>query len=212
MSGRRTAVGLLGGNFDPVHNGHLRVAIEAAEALQLDHVRLMPLNLPGHRDPPQASVSDRCAMLAAVVEAPLRLDLTEIERGGVSYTVDTLEHLRARDEHAALCLILGLDSFRTLPAWHRPEDILSLAHIVVASRPDAAAALPGLDELVGNAQSVTVADLHDKRAGHVFFLDLPLLPIASSDLRQRRRSGRSIRHLVPDAVDNLIRERHLYET
>lgn len=205
-------IGLLGGTFDPIHCGHLRICVEALEALDLDHVRLMPLNVPGHRDPPLASVEARCAMLAVAAYPPLEVDLSEIERGGVSYTVDTLEHLRDRFPTRPLCMILGLDSYRTLPAWHRPAAILDLAHIVVAARPDVnAPALPGLDEIVGNAQSDDVGDIHNAVAGRVFFLDLPPMPIASSDLRRRRRSGRSIRYLVPDKVDDFIRERHLYE-
>lgn len=204
-------IGLLGGTFDPVHIGHLRVAIEACEALRLEHVRLLPLNLPGHRPPPVASAEARLAMLQSVAMWPLVADGCEIERGGVSYTVDTLTELRARWPKRALCLLLGHDAFRALPAWHRPEAVLELAHIVVAARPgDPRDALAGLDELIGNAQSLDVEDLHRKPAGHVYFLDIPLLPIASSELRARLAAGRDIRHLVPDPVHNFITKRGLY--
>ncbi|MEQ8230897.1 MAG: nicotinate-nucleotide adenylyltransferase [Gammaproteobacteria bacterium] len=206
-------IGLLGGTFDPVHNGHLRVAIEACEALQLAEVRLLPLNTPGHRPPPVADTATRTAMLRAAARPPLVVDCCELERGGTSYTVDTLEHLRARFPHRALCLIIGLDSYNTLPTWHRCEELLTLAHVVVAARPDVAhPPLPGLDELIGNAQSERVSDLHDNVAGTVHFLDIPLLPIASSDLRARRRAGRSVRHLVPDAVADIVERQGLYRT
>ncbi|MCP5200622.1 MAG: nicotinate-nucleotide adenylyltransferase [Gammaproteobacteria bacterium] len=205
-------IGLLGGTFDPVHNGHLRAALEALEALELAEMRLLPLNTPGHRPPPLASAAHRCAMLDGAVRPPLVVDRLEIERGGTTYTVDTLEHLRVRFPRRSLCLVIGRDAFYGLPSWHRPEAVLELAHIVVAARPEVVAtALPGLDELVGNAQSARVADLHHNTAGRVYFLDIPRLPIASSDLRERLRGGRSIRHLVPDSVDDYIRNHRLYQ-
>lgn len=204
-------VGILGGMFDPVHCGHLRIAIEACEALALDHVRLVPVNAPGHRSGAAATTTDRIDMLRAVETAMLRIDLREIERGGVSYTVDTLRSMREQWPDQALCLLLGVDSFRTLPAWSRPQELLGLAHIVVAARPGVTnEPVSGLDELVGNAQSERVSDLHERPCGSVYFLDLPLLPIASSDLRERCRSGRSVRHLVPDAVAEIIADRGLY--
>lgn len=206
-------LGLLGGSFDPVHNGHLRIAIEAAEQLRLAEVRLIPLHTPGHRDADQAPADHRVAMLKSVCVAPLALDCLELERGGISYTVDTLRALRNTLPRRPLCLILGLDSYRGLPGWHQPEALLRLAHIVVAARPGMAAENPpGLDELVGNAHSQDVADLHNTSAGHVYFLDSPPLPIASSDLRARCRQGRSLRHLVPATVEAYIHKHHLYQT
>lgn len=204
-------IGLLGGTFDPVHNAHLRVALEAFEALDLAEVRLLPLNQPGHRAPPLASAADRVAMLEASTRAPLVVDTSEIERGGTSYTVDTLETLRGRFPQRSLCLLLGLDSFLTLPSWHRPQALLELAHLVVAARPDVSVPAPGgLDELIGNSQADDVIELHQRPSGRVYFLHIPLLPIASSDLRARLRNGHSIRHLVPDAVDDYIVRRGLY--
>ncbi len=204
-------IGLFGGSFDPVHNGHLRAALEAYEALALDHVRLLPLNQPGHRAADQAPAAERLALLEAVARPPLVLDRQEVERGGTTYTVDTLEAMRTRFPLNPLCLLLGLDSYLTLPAWHRANELLGLCHLVVVARPAAdETALPGLDELTANAQSERVGDLHDSLAGRVYFLDIPLLPIASSDLRTRLRAGRSIRYLVPEPVDDLIRERGLY--
>ncbi|MEX2481095.1 MAG: nicotinate-nucleotide adenylyltransferase [Gammaproteobacteria bacterium] len=213
LRNERQPIGLLGGTFDPVHNGHLRVAIEALEALEFAAVHLLPLFQPGHRSPPTAAAADRVAMLKAAVRPPLLVDSTEIERGGTTYTVDTLETLRKRFPSRPLCLLLGLDSFLTLPSWHRPQALLELAHIVVAARPDVSSeGEPGLDELIANAQSERVSDLHEHNAGCLYFLDIPLLPIASSDLRARCRAGRSIRHLVPDAVDDYIRRQGLYQT
>ncbi len=204
-------IGLMGGTFDPVHNGHLRAAIEACEALALDHVRLIPLCVPYHRGEPLASAPMRAAMLEAAARPPLVVDRCELERGGVSYTVDTLEQLRARWPERSLVLLIGLDAYHGLPRWHRAADVLSLAHIVVVARPDIDTVHdPALDELVANAQAAHLDELHDTCAGRVFFLDIPLLPIASSELRARRAAGRVIRHLVPESVDDLIIEHSLY--
>ena len=204
-------IGLMGGTFDPVHNGHLRVAIEACEALSLDHVRLIPLNEPYHRAGPVATPAQRTALLQAAARPPLVVDSCEIDRGGVSYTIETLEVMRARWPERSLCLLVGLDAYHGLPRWRRAEDLLKFAHIVVAARPDIEARHdPALDELVANAQAARVDELHDMRAGRVFFLDIPLLPIASSELRARRAAGRVIRHLVPESVDDLIIEHTLY--
>ncbi len=208
---RSCPIGILGGSFDPVHHGHLRVAIEAHEALDLDHVRLVPLHTPSHRNALQTTAEVRVEMLRGIARAPIEIDLREIERGGVSYTVDTLTSLRSDWPNVPLCLLMGADSYRSLPSWHRPKEILRLAHVVVAARPgsydhDGS----GLDEIIGSAQADTVDDLHDSIAGRVFFLDIPLLPIASSELRARRATGRDIRHLVPDIVNDIIIDQGLY--
>lgn len=174
-------------------------------------MRLLPLNQPNHREPASASAEARCALLEAALAPPLVLDRLEIERGGLSYTIDTLLTLRTRFPRQPLCLLMGFDSYLTLPAWHRADELLEHAHVVVAARPQVAErGLPGLDELIRNAQSERVEDLHESTAGRVYFLDIPRLPIASSDLRARLRAGRSVRYLVPERVDDLIRARGLY--
>ena len=204
-------IGILGGTFDPVHNGHLRAAIEAFEALRLEHIRLVPLNQPGHRGAPCASAADRLAMLKTVETPPLVVDACEIERGGTSYTVDTLLALRTRWPSCPLILILGQDAFASLPGWHQADEVLSLAHIVVATRPQSQSATPAsLDKLIADARTPSIDDLHQQHAGRIFMLDIPLLPISSSDLRARCTAGRDIRHLVPDGVHDIIIKRGLY--
>lgn len=206
-------IGLLGGTFDPVHNGHLRLAIEAYEALGLDHVRLLPLNQPAHRARPWATAAMRTEMLRAAVAPPLELDMREIERGGVSYTVDTLSDMRRQWPARSLCLLMGLDAYHSLPTWHRAGELLSLAHIVVVARPAIGGSTHAdLDELIGNAHADCVDDLHHSSPGRVFFLDIPLLPIAASELRTRCGSGRDIRHLVPPAVHDIITRHRLYQS
>ena len=206
-------IGLLGGTFDPVHNGHLRLAIEAFEALDLDHVRLLPLHQPAHRAGPQAPAAMRVAMLRAALAPPLVLDQREIERGGISYTVDTLVDIRSEWPQRPLCLLMGHDAYQSLPGWHRAGELLELAHIVVVARPaPGAPTVAGLDELIGNAHADRVDDLRSSNAGRVYFLDIPLLPIAASELRARCAAGRNISHLVPPAVHEIINRQQLYRS
>ena len=133
-------IGLLGGTFDPVHIGHLRGALEVAESMNLDELRLAPSARPPHRDMPQVSALDRLAMVECAVAgvAPLVVDARELQRDKPSYTIDTLELMRA--ELAAddqLFLLLGWDAFCGLPTWHRWEELLQHCHILVLQRPDA---------------------------------------------------------------------------
>jgi nicotinate-nucleotide adenylyltransferase len=131
---------LFGGTFDPVHYGHLRVAADVRSALDIDTVSLVPSGDPPHRPAPGASAADRVAMLElAIQEFPgVRINTIEIERGGPSYTVDTLHSLRGESPARPLAWVVGVDAFLSLPTWHRWQDILSLAHLVVIARPGVA--------------------------------------------------------------------------
>ncbi len=134
-------IGVLGGTFDPVHFGHLRPALEVRQALGLEELRLIPLRQAVHRSQPQASPEQRLAMLRLAVQGAegLRIDDRELRRVGESYTYDTLVDLRAELGPAVgLCLLVGGDAFRGFLTWHRPDDILSLAHLIVMRRPGGA--------------------------------------------------------------------------
>ena len=130
------AVALLGGTFDPVHLGHVGLADDAQRAIRSADVRLVPAADPPHRPPPGASATHRLAMLELAIAGHdgLTIDTREIERGGKSYTVLTLEELRAEAPTRPLILVLGADAFRGLPTWHRWDEILALAHVAVAAR------------------------------------------------------------------------------
>ena len=216
MSGAPGAapIGVLGGAFDPVHNGHLRLAIEAREALSMDHVRLVPVGIPNHRRPPKASGKTRVEMLRAGAQySGFMVDTREVDRGGISYTVETLESLREDYPGRPMCLIMGLDAFNGLSGWHRWRDLLSLCHLIVATRPGADRAHnPALDEFIGAARVSDPVRLSVNTEGCVYFLPIPLLPISSSDIRERLRRGRSVAHLVPDAVLRLIEQDRSYTT
>nr|VFK25253.1 MAG: nicotinate-nucleotide adenylyltransferase [Candidatus Kentron sp. MB]VFK31511.1 MAG: nicotinate-nucleotide adenylyltransferase [Candidatus Kentron sp. MB]VFK75544.1 MAG: nicotinate-nucleotide adenylyltransferase [Candidatus Kentron sp. MB] len=207
------SIGILGGTFDPIHNGHLRFALEVLDGLSLSSICLIPLGRPPHRTPPRASDDVRLRMLmAAVREEPgLVVDDQELRRNGLSYTVDTLDALRQRFPHRSLCLILGADAFCQLHTWSRWRRILTLAHIVVAQRPGAL--LPKTGEaahLLANRQTKDPARLREEPAGRIFVHAVPLLDISATRIRALAARGVSIRYLVPDTVLEIIIQEQLY--
>jgi nicotinate-nucleotide adenylyltransferase len=198
----RRPLAVLGGTFDPVHIGHLRVALEAAEALDAD-VRLLPTGTPPHRPPPRASAATRAAMLEAALagQSRLTLDTRELRRAGPSYTFDTLSELRAEFPARPLVLLLGADAFAGLPGWHRWRELFDLAHLVVLTRPNHGAALPeDLAREVASRRVGAAAALRAAPAGSVFELAVTPLEISASALRERLAAGGDPRWLVPEAL------------
>jgi nicotinate-nucleotide adenylyltransferase len=194
---------ILGGTFDPVHIGHLRVALEAAEALSVP-VRLMPAHVPPHRSAPVASAAQRVAMLRVALAGQdrLQLDTRELDRSEPSYTVDTLRQMRTEYGAArSLILLLGADAFAGLPTWHNWRELLDLAHIAVMTRPGHDTSLPAnLETVVVARRASGVADLRATPSGKV--LDLPVTPleVSASAVRALLAAGRDPRWLVPDAL------------
>ena len=206
-------IGILGGTFDPIHHGHLRLALEMLEGLALDEVRMIPARQPPHRAHPLASAEDRRAMLeAAVLSTPrLRVDARELSREGPSYTVDTLESLRGEFPERSLCLIVGMDAFRELVTWRRWQSLPELAHIVIARRPGAPMPESGKpDQLLRERFTDNPAVLRDTHAGRALVQDVPLLDITATRIRSLLAAGRNPRYLLPDPVLEVIHERGLY--
>lgn len=210
-------LGILGGTFDPVHHGHLRLAEEAADACGLARVLLIPAALPNLRDAPATPAVHRLAMvrLAAQGSPRLAVDDRELRREGMSYTVDTLLELRAvHGDAVPLCLILGADAFLRLPRWSRWLQLFELCHVVVATRPgyDLDEAARTISEL-GEQWRTRVAEasvLSSRPAGGIARVDMPLLEISATDLRARLSRGASVRYLLPHAVVDYIAAHHLY--
>lgn len=206
-------IGVLGGTFDPVHIGHLRSALEVAESLALDELRLTPSARPPHRDAPQVSAVDRLAMVECAVAgvAPLVVDARELQRDKPSYTIDTLELMRA--ELAAddqLFLLLGWDAFCGLPTWHRWEELLQHCHILVLQRPDADSEPPDALRNLLAARSVSDPLALEGPSGHIAFVWQTPLAVSATQIRQLLASGKSVRFLVPDAVLAYIDAHGLY--
>lgn len=214
-------VGVFGGTFDPIHLGHLRLAEEARDSLGLDHVRLIPSGQPPHRDAPTTPAEDRLAMvhLATAGNPGLVVDEGEVRAPRKSYTVPTLERLRAEmGPLRPLVLILGADAFEGLPTWHRWEALFDLAHIAVANRPGFAPhgrRWPGVSSAVLDVAckarlASDPAALAASPAGRVMALDMTPLAISASLIRDLLRTGHSPRYLLPEAVLDYIQTHRLY--
>ncbi|MFT4580675.1 MAG: nicotinate-nucleotide adenylyltransferase [Gammaproteobacteria bacterium] len=207
-------IGILGGTFDPVHVGHLRLAIEALERLHLAHVRLIPLNSPNHRAAPIVDAEGRLQMLQSSIDHnQLIVDPRELEREGLSYTIDTLTTLRTDFENHPLCLLLGADAFDGLCGWHRWEELLDYCHLVVVNRPGSDKNFePRLQQLLERVQIADPDILGTVLSGCILFLSIPLLPISSTDVRARVAEGRSISHLVSPSVQQTILQNKFYKS
>ena len=217
----RAPLGVLGGTFDPIHTGHLRLAEEAREALGLDGVRFIPAGQPPHRGEPGSTAEDRLAMarLATAGNPGFSVDDGEVRAQQKSYTVLTLERLRAEiGPQQPLVLILGADAFAGLPTWHRWTDLFALAHIAVANRPGyaphgrhwPATLSPALDAACAGRHTADPADLRRAPAGRVVPFDMTPLAISASLIRDLVRDGHSARYLLPESVLDYIAAHHLY--
>ncbi len=181
-------IGILGGTFDPIHNGHILVAAAVQRRLDLDEVRFVPCAEPVHRAAPRATAAQRAAMieLAIATYPAFRLDSLELDRGGASYTVDTLRALRAALA-SPLLLILGGDAFNGFARWREPAEILRLANLAVCLRPGVA-----VDDDVCAANRVdSTAALGASAAGAILLLDVDANDCASSEIRGALGAGQS---------------------
>ena len=207
-------IGIFGGTFDPVHNGHLRAAVESMEHLALDRIRLLPAGTPPHRSSTHASAPHRLAMLQRAVGdcANLWLDDREIRRGGYSYMVDTLREIRKEEgSDVALLLLIGQDAANALDSWHEWRQLFHLTHIVIMRRPESRHVYSG--QLFAEIQPRLVGDSHvlsESSCGLVLPLEVTQLAISSSSIRQLIATGASPRFLLPDAVMDYIYRHGIY--
>jgi nicotinate-nucleotide adenylyltransferase len=214
------AIGLLGGTFDPIHFGHLRLAEEMADALGLAKVRFIPAGLPPHRERPACSPEVRLEMVKrAIADNPRFLaEEYEVFKPTPCYMVETLTALREEVGYTTpLILFLGLDAFAGLETWHDWRRLFELAHLAVAHRPGHAA--PGWEttlphrlhsELLAR-QTDQASHLRQTPAGSVLLQDITQLDISATRLREMIGAGVSPRYLMPDAVIHYIRTHHLYQ-
>jgi nicotinate-nucleotide adenylyltransferase len=206
-------IGILGGTFDPVHFGHLRTALELYQALDLDHVRLIPGFQPVHRKSPVGTPEQRFDMVSIAIAADraLRVDDCEIVRKGPSYTIDTLQKFHYDMPQTPLCLIMGIDALLNFPSWHKWEEILELSHLVVAHRPHYQLPKTGvIADLLKARMTDSPTDLHQIPAGKILLHPVTALEISSTDIRKQFAMGRNPRFLLPDSVYNYIKEHGTY--
>jgi nicotinate-nucleotide adenylyltransferase len=200
-------LGLYGGSFDPVHYGHLLLAEAARETLQLDEVWLMPAAVPPHKQTRElAPAKHRLAMLelALAGHEQIKSSRLEMERGGISYTVDTLTAIHDQQPNATLFLLMGADSLHDLPTWRDPGRICELATIAVVRRggspePNFSALRP----IVSEERLKTIREAQ---------VQMPLIELSSTDLRHRAATSQSLRFRTPRAVEKYIETHELYRT
>jgi len=212
-------LGIFGGTFDPVHYGHLRLAEEAADGLDLAGVRWIPAGQPALRSRPQVTARQRLAMVClAIADNPrFSVDAAEVEADRPSYTVPTLERLRQVDQcgqQRPLVLLVGADAFAGLPGWHRWRSLFDLAHLAVAQRPgfpiDGACLPAELASCYRDRFSASPAALAASPAGRIVTFTMSQLAISATQIRGLLTKGYSSRYLLPDEVIAYIQTEHLY--
>jgi nicotinate-nucleotide adenylyltransferase len=194
-------LGILGGTFNPPHIGHLVMLEEAIDQLGLDRVVLMPVSRPPHKevpDDPGADVRLELCRRAVADDERFGVCALEIERGGASYTADTLRALHDRQPEHQLTFIVGGDMALSFPSWREPQGILEMARLAVAER----------EGLLRADIAQRLAPLHD--GSRVAFFDMPRIDVSSSAIRERVAAGRTICRLVPTEVAQEIERRDLY--
>ncbi|MCG8707003.1 nicotinate-nucleotide adenylyltransferase [Brenneria sp. 4F2] len=215
QTGHDSLTAFFGGTFDPIHYGHLQPVIALANMVGLNQVVLLPNNVPPHRPQPEASPQQRKQMVALAIEGnPLfTLDDRELRRQQPSYSIDTLETLRAElGDAKPLAFIIGLDSLLTLHQWHRWQDILNTCHLLVCARPGyrSQMATPALQQWLEDHLTQDPQDLHRQTHGLIFLADTPLVTISATEIRQRRQQALSCDALLPPAVLRYIDAHDLY--
>jgi nicotinate-nucleotide adenylyltransferase len=207
-------IGIFGGTFDPIHFGHLRVALDVMEKLQLEQIRFIKLNQAVHRDQPRTPGVQRLEMLqAAIANQPgFIADDREIRRDSPSYTLHTLQSLRRElGRQVPLCLLLGADAYAAFLQWHKPLEIIQLAHLIIMQRPGHM--LPDDPALHAFTQQHLLQQpqqLAESAAGRIMLLPVTQLEISASDIRRRARQGASARYLLPEAVWKIVVRENLY--
>lgn len=209
-------IGLLGGTFNPIHFGHLRMAQELADALKFSELRFIPSANPPHKAVPTVSAQQRAEMVQlAIADNPLfKLDTRELSRQGASYTIDTLISLREElGENVSLCLIMGSDAFSKLDSWHRWDELLNYCHIVLVQRPNNQSQTKLSDQLtafLSDHYTENSDDLIEKSAGYIHMQQITAQDISATKIRKMLASGNTVKYLVPEQARTYIKQLHLY--
>ncbi len=207
-------IGILGGTFDPIHHGHLRLALEMSERLGLEKVHLIVSAKPPHRQTPQTPAEMRFEMVKLAIqhEKTLIADDREMRRTQPSYTVETLLEVREEiGENKPLCLILGMDAFLGLPTWFEWEKLLELTHLVITQRPEINQQFSEpLQKLLQKHQIENKLKLQEKSKGYILFEAVPMLNISATQIRQCFLEKKNPHYLLPESVLTFISQQGLY--
>ncbi|MCD6039557.1 MAG: nadD [Gammaproteobacteria bacterium] len=206
-------IAIFGGTFDPIHHGHLYVALELQQAYNLAEVRLVPCWQPVHRAPAIATAKQRLDMLAWAVknEPKLKIDDCEIQRQTPSYMVDTISLFRKKLSNTPLCLILGIDAWIGFAEWHSYEIILQLCHIIIVQRPFYFLPSTGkVAKLFQQYSNQDVSAMHHSLGGYIFFHPTTSPNISATAIRDQFAKNQDPRHLLPESVYHYIIKHGIY--
>ncbi|WP_231870766.1 nicotinate-nucleotide adenylyltransferase [Marinomonas aquimarina] len=206
---------VMGGTFDPIHHGHLRSAVDILDYFQFKTLRLIPCYQPVHKGEPSVSAEQRLKMVELGIQADTRLsvDAREILREGRSYSIDTLIQLREElGQEESLIMVVGMDSFLSLPTWARWQELLDVAHILVISRPGwEPDFISTLESFYEKHRAESAAELQCAPAGKIWMQSFTPLAISSSQVRNLCRKNASIAYLVPETIQRFIEAHSLYK-
>lgn len=213
MQQTQKTIGILGGTFDPIHHGHLRMAIELSQSLDLAKVHIMPTGKPMHRKQPLASADHRLEMVKLAVkdEPSLFADDREIRRSGATYTIDTLIEMRKEMPDTPFCLLLGIDAFLGFASWQRYQEILDYAHIIIAHRPHYQPPADGvIAKLLADHKQEEAGYIHENLAGGILLKPIAALEISATEIRKLIAMEGNPRYLLPDNVYQYIKKQGIY--
>lgn len=206
-------IGINGGTFDPVHYGHLRPALEAMQSLGLHQVRFVPCYQPVHKDQPNVSADERCAMIELAIQHQPQfvLDRIEIDQGGKSFMVDTLEQLKQRFPEQGLVLMMGTDAFAKFDRWQQWQRILELANLVVMHRPGEPVPTAGKAGQIFAQYGLQAGHAFSALQGQIKDLAVTQLDISSTLIREQLQAQKSAEYLAPANVIAYLQQQGLYQ-
>ena len=210
-------IAILGGTFNPIHNGHLHLAEQLQAKLNFESIRFMPAAIPALKDAPNVTAAQRAEMVDIAISdfENFDLDTRELSRSGTSYTIDTLTLLREElGKEISLCWLMGSDAFAHLNAWYRWQELLNYAHLVVVKRPhsdDLSHLNAELQTLLNQHQTNDIEALRQQACGKILIQEIAALDISSTDIREKLKNNQEDGKTIPLAVLHYIRQHHLYQ-
>ncbi|MFT6986267.1 MAG: nicotinate-nucleotide adenylyltransferase [Psychromonas sp.] len=210
---QQQALGFLGGTFDPIHFGHLRPALEISEALSLRKLFILPNHIAPHKSASHCSAKQRSEMVRLAIQQQARIDIDtrELNRATPSYTIETLKELKALYPTTPICFIMGMDSLISFDTWYQWQEILNYCHLIISQRPKWHCQFNStVQEVVDRCSTTDKHDLHNLQSGKIYFQSTTQFDISSTEIRQLLKNNISIDYLVPEAVNDYIKEHQLY--
>ncbi|WP_448563948.1 nicotinate-nucleotide adenylyltransferase [Thalassotalea ganghwensis] len=208
-------LGIFGGTFDPIHNGHISSVLDSAQRVMLEQVLMIPAYIPVHKNAAVANSHHRLAMVQLVCQhhAIFQADDRELKRSKPSYTIDTLNEISALYPNKQLFLFVGLDSLLSFTQWYQWQEILTLCHLIVSARPLLAPIAPqkAIDKRLTSRIVDDVNSLANKKAGKILINQLPDYPISSTQIRKQLNQNKPIDNDVPSYIKAYIDQHQLYQ-